>query len=707
MVIGIDFGNNTCYISVARTGGIETIDNDYSLRETPSYVGYGERKRIIGVGAKNQLLTNLQKTVFGFKHLLGRKYNDPVVQENITDLPYLVSEGKGGNILIHVKYLGADNAFTPEQITAMLFTKLKHTAENSLKTKVKDVVISCPSYFTDSERKALLSAGSIAGLNILKLMNDTTAIALAYGFYKRDLPPAEENPRNVVFVDVGHIGIQAAACSFHNGKLVMKSSFHAREVGGRSFDSALVKHFATEFSMKTGLDPLPRPRALLKLTTEVEKVKKQMSANTNVVPLNIECFMDEKDFAGKVDRSRFDTLIKTQIAIIEDVLQKCLKSTEWGNDDIYAVEIVGGSTRIPAIKIAIEKVFGKIPSTTLNADEAVSRGCAIQCAFLSPSFKVREFSLTDIQPYPIKISWESNRSTDHMIVFEKFHQVPFCKLLTFSKKSDFCCVAEYAKCDEMSEKADVEKEKENAKSISITNPFIGSYTIGNITPNIEGGNQKVKVKVLIDHSGIFNLPSASVVEKVEIEEEVPMEVDNDVVIIDDKKKNEETKKEETNKEVNNSQIENGNLRKHEKGKEAGKQEKQKSPKMTTQKKIVDRNIHVPVTSNSAISLSTEDIEKMSALETRFTYGDVEENERIAAKNEVEEYIYAIRERTHDSTLLDDAENWLYDDGNDCDKPVYIEKLRELKIFGNALISKTVATVEPTEEAPPDTSEKQM
>ena len=148
-----------------------SYNNSYfSLRATPSFVAFGERQRVMGVSAKNQLLTNLQKTVFGFKHLLGRKYNDPVVQENICDAPYFLSQGKDGNILIRVDYLGEENAFTPEQITAMLFTKLKNTAENALKANVKDLVISCPSYFTDGERKALLSAGSIAGLNVLKVI---------------------------------------------------------------------------------------------------------------------------------------------------------------------------------------------------------------------------------------------------------------------------------------------------------------------------------------------------------------------------------------------------------------------------------------------------------------------------------------------------------------------------------------------------------
>ena len=397
-VVGVDFGNLTCYISVARAGGIETIANDYSLRETPSVVGFSDKQRIMGVNAKNQLLTNLKRTVFNFKHLLGRKFKDPYVQEVIKGLPYQISEGQYGEIRIKLAYMDKDRAFTPEEITAMMFTKLKETAEIALSTKVKDIVISVPSYFVDSERRGLLDAASIAGLNVLKLMNDTTATALAYGIYKQDLPPPEEKARNVIFVDVGHVGVQVSAVSFNKGKLTMKAcTFDRNNCAGKAFDSALVKYFAEDFKNKTKQDAFSKPRSILKLTSEVEKVKKQMSANTNKLPLNIECFFEERDLNGHIDRATFEGLIANELQRIEEVMVECLKASEWKQEDIYAVEIVGGSSRVPAIKAAITNVFGKQPQTTLNADEAVSRGCALQCAILSPTFRVREFSVTDLQ----------------------------------------------------------------------------------------------------------------------------------------------------------------------------------------------------------------------------------------------------------------------------------------------------------------------
>merc|ERR1712110_747476 len=474
-------------------GGIESIANDYSLRDTPSFVGFSERQRIMGVSAKSQLLTNLKRTVFNFKHMLGRKFNDPIVQEIIAGLPYDVTEGPGGKIQIQIDYLGSKQTFSPEEVTAMLLTKLKLTAEEALKTQVKDVVISCPSYFTDCERRALMDAANIAGLNVLKLMNDTAATALAYGIFKQDLPPPEEKARNVIFVDSGHVGLQVAACSFNKGKMVMKACTHHRGIGGQAFDAALVKYFAQDFLAKTKLDALRKPRAFLKLTMEVEKVKKQMSANTNQLPLNIECFMEERDLTHRIDRATFEELIQGELQKIEQVLIECMKASEWKQDDIYAVEIVGGSTRIPAIKAAIERVFGKTANTTLNADEAVSRGCALQCAILSPTFKVREFSVTDIQPFAIKLNWKAEQDNGNMVVFPKFHQVPFSKILTFYRRDNFKIEAEYD------------------GDVPVMNPLIGQFEIGEVRPLSDGGNQKVKVKVRINLHGIFVVSSANYV----------------------------------------------------------------------------------------------------------------------------------------------------------------------------------------------------
>jgi molecular chaperone DnaK (HSP70) len=301
-VIGIDFGNEFCYIAVARSGGIETILNEFSSRATPTCVSMGERSRCMGTQAKNQMSSNVKNTVTNVKHLLGRKYRDKFVQQMSPHLPYTVVENPDGKIGIKVRYLNEEETFTPEQITSMVFAKLRDIAEAALKIKVNDCVISVPSYFTDCQRRSVLDSAYVAGLNVLRLLNETTAVALAYGIYKQDLPAPEEAPRNVVFVDMGQSSLQVSACAFHKGKLKMLSCAYDNTVGGFSFDQGMANEFIEEFKKKYKIDVNTKIKAKLRLLSEVEKLKKQMSANTMPMPLNIECFMDDKDVSSRMSR---------------------------------------------------------------------------------------------------------------------------------------------------------------------------------------------------------------------------------------------------------------------------------------------------------------------------------------------------------------------------------------------------------------------
>ena len=679
-VVGFDFGYDTCYISVARAGGIETIANDYSLRDSPSMVALGDKSRTMCVGAKSQLLTNLKRTFFGFKSLLGRKYEDPIVQDEISRLPYQVKKGRDGEVAVEVDFLGKKQSFTPVQLTAMLFTKLKDTADAALQTKVKDVVISVPVYYTDRQRHAMLDAAAIAGLNVLKLMNDTTATALAYGIYKQDLPAPEEKPRNVVFVDCGHTGIQAAACSFNKGKLVMQSCAYDRSCGGRAFNEVLAKKFAEDFKGKYKVDAFTNVKAMLKLISESEKLKKQMSANTNKMPLNIECFMEDKDVNGSVDRAEFEELILPYTKQIENVLQDVLASSKWKLEDIYGVEVVGGSTRVPIIKSLIEKVLGKTPNTTLNSDEAVSRGCALQCAILSPTFKVREFSVTDIQPFPIKLRWQTEGDAGEMVVFPQFHAVPFSKMLTFYRRDNFNVVGEYD------------------GTAPVPDQHIGVFEIGEVRPKEDGSNQKVKVKVRVNLNGVFTVASASLIEKHEVEEEVEVPMDVDPSKEEDKKKEDSESKEgevagESAATAGGEDASKDEPSLKDEPMDALSPDAPEAPKkMEKRIKTVNKTIDLPITPVIAGCLSRDKLESAVELERSFVSQDKQESERLNSKNAVEEYIYEIRSKIHEeleafvteeerskfSMQLEDAENWLYEDGEDVDKPVYLAKLTDLK-----------------------------
>jgi len=674
-VVGIDFGNDTCYISVARQGGIESIANDYSLRATPSYVAFGEKQRVMGVAAKSGQMTNVKKTFFGFKRLLGRKFDDPHVQSELARFPFEVNNVGDGHVGFVTEFVGQKKLLSAEQLTAALFTKLKITAETALSAVVNDVVISVPSYFTDAERRALLDSAKIAGLNVLKLMNETTATALAYGIYKQDLPESDKPARNVVFVDSGHTGTQVSACSFHKGKLTMIASASC-SVGGRIFDEAICKHFAEDFGKRYKLDVNSNKKATLKLLTEAEKLKKLMSANSNQLPLNIECFMNDIDVKGSMDRATFLELIAPELQKIEQTMKDCLEASQLKKEDIYSVEIVGGSSRIPAIKTFIEQIFGKPPSTTLNADEAVSRGCALQCAILSPTFKVREFSVTDIQPYPIKLVWTGAKPDDigETEAFPKFHAVPFSKMLTFNKSEAFCVTGEYS------------------GEVPYPTKHIGVFEIMEVRPNAEGGPQKVKVKVRVNPNGIFNVSSASLIEQQEVEEEVPVDMEVD------KPKDGDSAKEEGKPE----KMEEGD--KSEKPADApaedqkdGEKEK-KEVKTEIRKKLVNKTVDLAVSARVLGCLSHDKLEAASSEENGMAFQDIQEAERLTAKNSVEEYIYDIRgklceeleefmmeeDRNAFTLHLEDMENWLYEDGEYAERSAYQNKLGELQTKGEAV-----------------------
>jgi len=669
-VVGIDFGNDTCYISVARQGGIESIANDYSLRATPSYVAFGEKQRTLGVAAKSGQMTQVKKTFFGFKRILGRKFDDPHVQAELSRYPFDVSKTGEGGVGFNTQFNGEQKILSAEQLTAALFTKLKITAEAALSAVVNDVVISVPSYFTDAERRALLDAARIAGLNVLKLMNETTATALAYGIYKQDLPEQDKPSRNVIFVDAGHTVTQVSACSFNKGKLRMLTSASC-PVGGRAFDEAICAYFCDDFKTRYKLDARSNKKSSLKLMTEAEKLKKLMSANQNKLPLNIECFMNDVDVKGSMDRTLFLELIAPQLAQIENAMKECLDTSGLKKEDIYSVEIVGGSSRIPAIKSFIEQVFGHTASTTLNADEAVSRGCALQCAMLSPTFKVREFSVTDIQPYPIKLVWRGAKPEEsgEMEVFKVNEGIPFSKMLTFFRNDAFVVTGEYS------------------ADIPYPHKHIGDFEIMEVRPNAEGGSQKVKVKVRVNPNGVFSVVSASLVEKQEIEEEVPVDME-----VETKEEGKPAEGGEEKKDGEKMDTEEG------KSEEKAPEEKPKPVKTELRKKIVNKTVDLAVTPRVTGALSRDRMEAAVNEEIRMHNQDQQEADRLVAKNAVEEYIYDIRgkicdeleefiledDRNSFSLQLEDLENWLYEDGEFAERNEYQGKLTELRGKGEAV-----------------------
>lgn len=265
----------------------------------------------------------MKNTISNFKCLVGRQFKDPKVQKELQHIPYRCEERPDGTVGVRVTYQDEEHVFSVAQITAMLFTKLKETCESALGAQVNDCVIAVPISATNAERVALLDSANIAGFNVLRLMNETSAVALSYGFYKTDLPAIEEKPRNVIFVDFGNANLQVSAVAFNKNKLkVLCSAWD--QVGGRDFDECLAKRFAVDIQAKYKVDAHTNPRAWLRLLTEVEKIKKQMSANSTKLPLNIECFMDGIDVSSSMARTEMEELCADLIKRTETTFEKCL-----------------------------------------------------------------------------------------------------------------------------------------------------------------------------------------------------------------------------------------------------------------------------------------------------------------------------------------------------------------------------------------------
>ncbi|XP_053734796.1 heat shock 70 kDa protein 4b [Synchiropus splendidus] len=687
-VVGFDVGFMSCYVAVARAGGIETVANEYSDRSTPSCVSFGPRNRSIGAAAKSQVVTNCKNTVQGFKRFHGRAFTDPYVQRLKSSLVYDIAQMPTGTTGIKVMYMEEEKVFSIEQVTAMLLTKLKETAEGALKKPVADCVVSVPCYYTDAERRSVVDAAQIAGLNCLRLMNETTAVALAYGIYKQDLPPPEEKARNVVFVDLGHSGYQTSVCAFNKGKLKVLATACDPELGGKDFDEALVKYFCEEFAKKYKLDVRSKPRALVRLYQECEKLKKLMSANSSDLPLNIECFMNDIDVSGKLNRGHFEEMCSDLLTKVEPPLQRLLEQTKLKKEDIYSVEIVGGASRIPAVKERISKFFGKELSTTLNADEAVARGCALQCAILSPAFKVREFSITDVTPYPISLKWHSaaEEGLSDCEVFPLNHAAPFSKVLTFYRREPFTLEA-YYNCP---------------NELPYPDPTIGQFMIQKVVPQASGESSKVKVKVRVNIHGIFSVSSASLVEVLKSDEtEEPMETDQTVDKEGENKMQtdqeeqpasaEDTKESEDKTPKENEEMET--TTEENKG-----EKKSDQPPQAKKPKVKTKVLELPIENSPQWQLADDMLNLFVENEGKMIMQDKLEKERNDAKNNVEEYVYDMRDKLHGmyekfvgeserdtlSLKLEDTENWLYEDGEDQPKQVYIDKLAELKKLGQPI-----------------------
>ncbi|KAI0502430.1 hypothetical protein KFK09_017379 [Dendrobium nobile] len=615
-VVGFDLGNESCIVAVARQRGIDVVLNDESKRETPAIVCFGEKQRFIGTAGAATSTMNPKNAISQIKRLIGRKFSDPELQLDIHTFPFAVSEGPDGFPLIHARYLGELKAFTPTQVLAMVLSNLKGIAEKNLNAAVVDCCIGIPVYFTDLQRRAVIDAATISGLHPLRLLHETTATALAYGIYKTDLP--ENDQLNVAFIDVGHASMQVCIAGFKKGQLKILAHAYDRSLGGRDFDDVLFNYFAVKFKDEYKIDVYQNARACIRLRAACEKLKKMLSANPEA-PLNIECLMDEKDVRGFIKREEFEQISVLILERVKRPLVNALQEAGLTVENIHSVEVVGSGSRVPAIIRILTDFFGKEPRRTMNASECVARGCALQCAILSPTFKVREFQVHESFPFTISLSWKgsSNDSQNEaadaqqsVVVFPKGNQIPSVKALTFYRSNTFSVDVTYA---------DVNDPCIPTK--------ISTYTIGPFKTT-SGERAKLKVKVRLNLHGIVSIESATAV--------------------------------------------------------------------ASKRKVKKTNVLVAEVVYGA--MAPTDLQKAVEKEFEMALQDRVMEETKDRKNAVEAYVYDMRNKVHDkyhefvtasereelAAKLQEVEDWLYEDGEDETKGVYIAKLEELKKQGDPI-----------------------
>ncbi|PIC18602.1 hypothetical protein B9Z55_024438 [Caenorhabditis nigoni] len=397
-IIGIDLGTTYSCVGVYKNGRVEIIANDQGNRITPSYVAFsGEQgDRLIGDAAKNQLTINPENTIFDAKRLIGRDYNDKTVQADIKHWPFKVLD-KSNKPSVEVK-VGADNKqFTPEEVSAMVLVKMKEIAESYLGKEVKHAVVTVPAYFNDAQRQATKDAGTIAGLNVVRIINEPTAAAIAYGLDKKD------GERNILVFDLGGGTFDVSMLTIDNGVFEVLATNGDTHLGGEDFDQRVMEYFIKLYKKKSGKDLRKDKRAVQKLRREVEKAKRALSTQ-HQTKVEIESLFDGEDFSETLTRAKFEELNMDLFRATLKPVQKVLEDSDLKKDDVHEIVLVGGSTRIPKVQQLIKEFFnGKEPSRGINPDEAVAYGAAVQGGVISGEEDTGEIVLLDVNPLTMGI----------------------------------------------------------------------------------------------------------------------------------------------------------------------------------------------------------------------------------------------------------------------------------------------------------------
>jgi len=607
-IIGIDLGTTYSCVAVMEGGKVTVISNDQGNRITPSYVAFTESgERLIGDAAKNQLTSNPANTIFDAKRLIGREWNDAGVQEDAKYLPFSL-EKKGSKPVIKVRVGGDDQrTMTPEEVSAMVLTKMKTTAEEYLGKNITKAVVTVPAYFNDAQRAATKDAGTIAGLNIIRIINEPTAAAIAYGVDKE----TKGEEKNILVFDLGGGTFDVSLLTISDGVFEVLATNGDTHLGGEDFDQRVMEHFIKVIKKKTGKDIRSDQRAVQKLRREVEKAKRALSSN-HQTRLDIESLVEGIDFSESLTRAKFEELNADLFKNTLKPVRKVLEDAELTKKEIHELILVGGSTRIPKIRQLIKEFFdGKEPRSGVNPDEAVAEGAAVQACILSGE-NCGDQDLLVIDTNPLSLGIETVGGVMSKVI-PRNTAIPAKKSQVFSTAAD-------------NQETVTIKVFEGERPMTKDNHLLGTFDVTGIPPAPRGTPQ-IEVTFQVNADGML--------------------------------------------EVN------------------------------AKDKASDREGKIVINKNSN-SLSPEEIEKMLEDAEKFAEQDREVQERVVARNELEQMCYTLKNQVEDKDglggklgeedkekileVVEEKLNWLKENGDEASVEDLKEQKKEMEDISQPIIS---------------------